>query len=62
MLVQQHLVAWVAGICLYSHFALAFSVNIRQNGVKIMIVGDSISHGAEGDCMSLSRLEASVQR
>jgi hypothetical protein len=62
MLLQQHLVALVAVVCLYSHFVLAFSVNVRQNGVKIMIVGDSISHGAEGDCLSLSRPEAFVHR
>ncbi|KAF2026064.1 SGNH hydrolase, partial [Setomelanomma holmii] len=49
MLFQQHLAAVTAAICFFSHFALVFSVNVRQNGVKILIAGDSISHGAEGD-------------
>jgi hypothetical protein len=52
MLIQKFLVAVATTISLYSHLALGASVNIRQNGVKIMLVGDSISHGAEGDCTS----------
>lgn len=29
----------------------------RQNGAKIMIVGDSISHGSEGDCKCASYMD-----
>jgi hypothetical protein len=61
MLIQRFLVAVATTISLYSHLALGVSVNIRQNGAKIMLVGDSISHGAEGDCTS-KRLCHNVHR
>lgn len=41
--------AVVTVVCYFLHPSVASTVVVRQNGVKIMIVGDSISHGSEGD-------------
>lgn len=49
-MLPAHKVAAVVGVLfLLFHFSIASAIVVRQSGIRFLIVGDSISHGTEGD-------------